>query len=271
MERGEDILDMGERIRQARLEAGLTQKQVCGEHMSRNMLSLIESGSAKPSLATLQHLSQALKKPVGYFFGEASQAAAERDQAEKAWTAYRNGQIREAARLLDQAPELENFTDVRMLKALVQLELSEYALEEKRFPYAKELLSQAEKELGNVKELKRRILLLQGRLDDQSAAGICSQLPSLEEELLLRAGAALEDEDGNRALQLLAAVEKPENPRCFLLRGRAYLCLQQFQDAADCFHQAEEAYPKETARYLEQCYRELEDFKKAYYYACRQK
>ena len=262
---------MGERIRQARLEAGLTQKQVCGEHMSRNMLSLIESGSANPSLATLQHLSAVLKKPVGYFFGEKTGEAASRELAEKAWNAYRNGQFREAARLLDQDPKLEAFSDVPVLKALILLELSQQAIEEQRFPYAKELLSAAEGELSDCKELRRRMLLLQGRLEDQPAGKICSQLPSLEEELLLRARAALENQNGRRASQLLEAVEEPRSPRWFLLQGRAYLLEKKFQNAADCFHQAEKTYPRETAGHLEQCYRELEDFKKAYYYACRQK
>jgi len=34
---------------------------------------------------------------------------------------------------------------------------------------------------------------------------------------------------------------------------------------------AEHVFPMETAAYLEQCYRELEDFKQAYFYACKQK
>ena len=31
------------------------------------------------------------------------------------------------------------------------------------------------------------------------------------------------------------------------------------------------SYPRETAHRLEQCYRELGDFKRAYEYACRQR
>ena len=37
------------------------------------------------------------------------------------------------------------------------------------------------------------------------------------------------------------------------------------------FHGAEAAWPQQSAARLEQCYRELEDFKKAYYYACKQR
>ena len=43
-------MELGEKILQARLEAGLSQRQLCGEEITRNMLSLIEHGNAKPSM-----------------------------------------------------------------------------------------------------------------------------------------------------------------------------------------------------------------------------
>ena len=58
---------LGERIRQARLEMGLSQRQLCGDTITRNMLSLIENGSAKPSMDTLCVLAARLEKPVSYF------------------------------------------------------------------------------------------------------------------------------------------------------------------------------------------------------------
>ena len=33
-------MELGERIKQARLAAGLSQRQLCGEKLTRNMLSL---------------------------------------------------------------------------------------------------------------------------------------------------------------------------------------------------------------------------------------
>ena len=38
-------MELGEKLRQARLEAGLTQRQLCGDQITRNMLSLIENGA----------------------------------------------------------------------------------------------------------------------------------------------------------------------------------------------------------------------------------
>ena len=60
-------MSLGERLRQARLEAGLSQRQLCGERITRNMLSQLESGAASPSVATLSYLAARLGKPVGYF------------------------------------------------------------------------------------------------------------------------------------------------------------------------------------------------------------
>jgi transcriptional regulator with XRE-family HTH domain len=65
-------MELGEKIRQARLEAGLSQRALCGDVITRNMLSQIENGSAKPSMSTLQHLAKGLGKPVGFFLEEQS-------------------------------------------------------------------------------------------------------------------------------------------------------------------------------------------------------
>lgn len=63
-------MELGEKLRQARLEAGLSQRQLCGAVITRNMLSQIESGKAGPSMATLQYLAKQLGKPIGYFLEE---------------------------------------------------------------------------------------------------------------------------------------------------------------------------------------------------------
>lgn len=63
-------MHLGEKLRQARLEAGLSQRQLCGDTITRNMLSQIENGSANPSMATLQYLAGKLGKTVSYFLQE---------------------------------------------------------------------------------------------------------------------------------------------------------------------------------------------------------
>ncbi len=59
---------IGSRIRSLRLAAGLTQSELAGDRITRNMLSKIENGSATPSLATVAYLSARLNISPGYFF-----------------------------------------------------------------------------------------------------------------------------------------------------------------------------------------------------------
>ena len=50
-------MELGQKLRLARQEAGLSQRQLCGEVITRNMLSQIENGTAKPSMETLRYLA----------------------------------------------------------------------------------------------------------------------------------------------------------------------------------------------------------------------
>lgn len=61
---------IGLKVRHLRNTRGLTQKELAGDTVSRNMLSMIESGNALPSLETLMHISDVLNVPTGYFFAE---------------------------------------------------------------------------------------------------------------------------------------------------------------------------------------------------------
>lgn len=59
-----DMKELGRRIREARLARKLTQSEVVGDFITRNMLSQIESGAAAPSMRTLEYLAQKLSVPV---------------------------------------------------------------------------------------------------------------------------------------------------------------------------------------------------------------
>ena len=45
-------MELGEKLRLTRLEAGLSQRALCGDEITRNMLSRIENGAARPSMKT---------------------------------------------------------------------------------------------------------------------------------------------------------------------------------------------------------------------------
>ena len=56
----------------------------------------------------------------------------------------------------------------------------------------------------------------------------------------------------------------------YYLRGKAYEWTEDYQKAVGCYHQAEDG-SKEVYAALERCYSHLEDYKKAYEYACKQR
>lgn len=60
-------MTLGQKIKAARLERGMTQKELVGNAITRNMLSKIENDSATPSVRTLEYLARALGLPTGYF------------------------------------------------------------------------------------------------------------------------------------------------------------------------------------------------------------
>lgn len=114
-------MELGQKIRQARLEAGLSQRQLCGEEITRNMLSLIEHGSAQPSMKTLAYLARKLGKPMGYFLEEDARdpsflvESAEALRLAKA--ALEEGKDIYAAQLLEQVTALQLLREKLLLCA----------------------------------------------------------------------------------------------------------------------------------------------------------
>ena len=94
-------MELGEKIRQARQEAGLSQRQLCGGEITRNMLSLIETGSAKPSMKTLQYLASRLGKSVSYFLEESAVLSPNREIMDSARQLYDAGNFSEADQVLE--------------------------------------------------------------------------------------------------------------------------------------------------------------------------
>ncbi len=216
-------MSLGEKLRLARQEAGLSQRALCGDAITRNMLSQIENGVAKPSMATLQYLAGRLQKPVSYFLEEFA---------------------------AESSP----------LARLGQ------ALEQAKTPADADALWE---QCGDAPDwLRRQVILQKARWDPEGALHLVAQLPELDTELLLRARAALSENQAQRAINCLNACEA-RDPAWQLAMGEALLLQENYAQAAHHFHLAEEHYPHRTSEVLEVCYRELEDYQKAYHYACR--
>ena len=223
-------MELGEKIRLARQALGLSQRQLCGEEITRNMLSLIENGAAKPSVKTLALLAERLGKPMSYF-------------------------------LDDSAPD-----PGELVSSADNLRKAEQALAAGKAVYARQLL-----EGVTARPLLREKLLLAARIPGADILAVCQELPSMDEELLLRAEGAFQRQEWNRCAVLLAAAEDWENPTWIRLMGRMQLAQGHYAEAVPYLLRVEATWPEETARELEICYRELGDYKRAYEYACKQR
>ena len=264
-------MTLGKKIAETRRAAGLSQRTVCGDMITRNMLSLIENGSAQPSMDTLQYLAKQLGKPVSYFLDEEAVVSPNLQTMEALRDAYNRKDLPQALALTKEMvlPDPVFAWEFACLQAAVILDTAEEALTQNREGYARELLdAMAEPPLSS---LSRRKLLLMARLHGSDLAQICVQLPSLDEELMLRSQAAFESGDPARAAALLEAAEDHSAPRWCLLRGKLFLAESRHQEAAASLRLAEKHFPQETLPLLELCFREMGDYQQAYLYACRRR
>lgn len=65
-------MTLGQKIKELRTKAGLTQSELCSECVTRNMLSRIEHDAALPSLGTLREICKKLEISAGYLVDETS-------------------------------------------------------------------------------------------------------------------------------------------------------------------------------------------------------
>ena len=65
-----ELSEIGSRIANLRQSRGMTQSQLAGGDITRNMLSRIENGAALPSLPTLCAIAERLCVPVGALLGD---------------------------------------------------------------------------------------------------------------------------------------------------------------------------------------------------------
>lgn len=63
-------MNIGEKIRELRVAKLMTQSELAGSHITRNMLSCIENGTAQPSLSTILYIAGRLNVPAGFLLAE---------------------------------------------------------------------------------------------------------------------------------------------------------------------------------------------------------
>ena len=253
-------MELGEKLRKARLEAGLSQRQLCEGIITRNMLSQIENGSAKPSMDTLRILAARLHKTVGYFLEEGASCN------EKVMQALRQAKPEQAESILKDyvSPDPVFDRERYFLESNAYLTLSRQALQDGKKAYAQALLEKGVTAGEKTPYFpKMPALLLAYEIDPSRAAQLCGELPDHSLLFQMQAESALQEGRWELALSYLNLIPNLSDRGAFL-KGEAYYGLGQYEKAAESYLKSQmPVYDR-----LEKCYKELKDFEKAYHYAC---
>ena len=282
-------MTLGQKLRQARQQAGLTQRQAAGDRITRNMLSQLENDLAAPSMKTLDYLAARLGVTVSWLLADdASDAAAERLPRARAML---RGQEYAACLALLEPEEAAASDEELLLLARSAVSAAEQAL-------LREAFHDAARDAARALEWNRRGLYAQDDISLRALAVLArSAAPAERDEAvqnyraqyllapedvgyhLLMARYHLEQEHLQAAeREIWSIAELPEARRAeyLILRGRIAGKKEQYENALLYLQQAEalETLPQILLRELwhamELCCRETEDYKNAYLYAARQ-
>jgi len=177
---------LGQRIKEARLAKKMTQNEVVGSFITRNMLSQIESGTAVPSMKTLTYLAKVLDIPPSSLLSDLSEETDSEGTGEatlsslsfgesptypdalslyRAKEAYLAGRDREAYDCLTLVPDTSVLTDeANALLAKTALRIATALYENgdytETIEYAKTAAGAAAKGIHASLEVKSQALLL---------------------------------------------------------------------------------------------------------------
>ena len=214
-------------------------------------------------METLKYLAAQLEKPMGYFLEEEAILSPNQQVMADARSAYEAGEYRKALSILEAYRAGDLFDhEKQLIGNLCLLALGAQAIAENRKLYARDLLQQVTPGLYSLPgmDYEKAVLL--------NLAGETAEIPVDDRGLLQRAKQAFDRRDLTRSVALLEAAEQ-RNAQWYLLRGCIAVEQGDYENGAEFLLQAEEELPQKAIPLLERCYRELEDYKRAYEYACK--
>jgi len=264
-------MELGQKLKQARLEAGLSQRQLCGDRISRNMLSLIENGSAKPSMDTLRYLAQKLQKPVSYFLEEQTESPNTVHMRQAKYAFSQNDFAGCLEHLKGYVSADPTDWEYGLLTCCACLQLARQALQQEKRPYAEALLKQAYNAAAPTPYfplIQGAYALLMAQLHPEQAESLVQQLSQLTPGLLLRGYAALQSGEYARCITCLQATDDRSAAWHYLM-AEALFAQNSYREAAEHYQSALPWQQRRCYAQLELCYRNLGDFENAYFCACQ--
>jgi len=268
----------------------MTQSQVAGTRITRNMLSQLENDAASPSVKTLEYLAEVLEVPIGWLL----ETHPQEDRLvllDRARERYRLGDYRGCAALLPSESHMGEEEKLLLIRSL--LAWAGQCLEKNHLREAAQIAEQAEKlcldslYAGNQERAEAAYVLTECALAQEKSAWeafgrfehACEALQLLSRGHLLRAELMLaegEPDEAERALWSASDLTDYLQTQQLLLRGVLERLRGDLAQAVIYLQQAEQQsyislkQKKEIYRLLELCCREQEDYKQAYHYSVLQ-
>lgn len=286
-------MTLGQKIKKARIDAGLTQKELVGDHITRNMLSKIENDNATPSVKTLEFLAGRLGLSTAYLMSDLTFSdGTSPDGLDEMRKAYREGRFEDCISLLENSHTAGTTDEGYLLRALADLAAARAYRAQLNYEKAKEFADSADyynkqglyysaeidaemslilAECANVlapeefdenaKEYLRSIesISFSARFDLAKADNLC---------IVGKVSEALEILDNLTELDAKELQAKKE-----YVYGKAAAVSGDHKKACEHLLKAEELGMCTNALYsaLEKSFKELDDYKSAYHYAVMQK
>ncbi len=285
-------MTLGQKIRQTRQDRGLTQRELAGAYITRNMLSQIENDQARPSMRTLEYLAARLDVEAGWLLANGESSAAS-DRLAGARAMLRAGEAKACLDLLrPDSAWAGDETLLLLARSAMQLAYDALLREDldtaqtlclEALEYdARGLYTNAALRLAG-QELLTRAALAQGKNVDRAAehyhaAHMQQQSEARYHLVMARYHLAQEHvQAAEKEIWSIAELPEAQQTEYLILRGRIALRKEQFENAQLYLQQAEQAANtpqlllRELYAALEQCCKERGDFKGAYEYATKQR
>lgn len=204
-------MEIGKRIRQLRLSKMMTQSDLAGDQITRNMLCSIERGTALPSLPTAVYLAGRLGVPVGLLFAGEKEEFPYRKMIEmpNIRRAFAAGDFAGCLSLLRSAFPQESDDELSLIRAEAEFGFAKASFEEGHFRRAAmsfdRALLAAEKTIYDTTALSGRAAVYFRYLSDVS--------PTLSSDVLSEEAVASARAFGDEFCEYYMALDALENGR----------------------------------------------------------
>ena len=284
-------MNIGERIRELRISKLMTQADLAGDRITRNMLSCIENGSANPSLSTIVYIAGRLGVPAGFLLADQGDEMAYRKMSNLSniKKAYTTGDVQSCRSLcLSGCPEPDDEISLLLANCDTGIAVEEFWSGKLRSScrFFDEALNYAEKTIYSTDAIEAEIRVY-FRYMERISHTLYSDVLDEEKVLTVKSNSAvaqyldalyaLDQGDASLAERIIsAAAEAAENSFfkahlqiCLLINEKDFkhaqkALLQLLQDGNAPLNKIELLTVLEA---LELCCRENEDYKNAYRFA----